>query len=197
MKKDINGLTEAEFLASYDIHKYPAPALTADILIFCGDEPSVLMIRRKGHPFIGQWALPGGFVNPGETADSAARRELFEETGIKDVPISQLEFISSPGRDPRGWIVTQSYIAYLKKAPGVSAGDDAERAEWFNAKLSGSELLLENKNHRLSAKLEITKRKNLFGEYHDVKITQSGSIAFDHAAVIAKGLLFLKSILPI
>ena len=92
MLRDKNGLTEAEFLARYDAGKYPRPSVTADVAAFLHEDgkPRVLLVRRGGHPFIGTWALPGGFVEPEETVETAARRELWEETGIENVPVRQI-----------------------------------------------------------------------------------------------------------
>ena len=82
--RDKNGLTEQEFLASYHAGDFPRPSVTADIMIFSRDERGlkVLLVRRGGHPCLGQWALPGGFVEPNETIGHAAARELEEETGL-------------------------------------------------------------------------------------------------------------------
>lgn len=101
MLRDKNGLTEAEFLARYDAGKYPRPSVTADVAAFLHEDgkPRVLLVRRGGHPFIGTWALPGGFVEPEETVETAARRELWEETGIENVPVRQIGTYSDPHRD--------------------------------------------------------------------------------------------------
>ncbi|MBO7158450.1 MAG: NUDIX hydrolase, partial [Clostridia bacterium] len=85
--RDKNGLTEAEFLARYDASKFERPSVTVDIILFRGD--SVLLIRRAGHPSIGKLAFPGGFVDPHETVEEAARRELWEETHVKDILCKQ------------------------------------------------------------------------------------------------------------
>lgn len=64
MCRDKNGLTEEEFLKSYNPDKYPKPSLTADICIFAhSDVTEILLVKRGGHPYIGKWALPGGFAN--------------------------------------------------------------------------------------------------------------------------------------
>ena len=82
--RDKHGLTEQEFLTAYRPKDYPRPSLTADIAVFScvADTARVLLVRRGGHPYLGKWALPGGFAQPGETVTDTARRELAEETGI-------------------------------------------------------------------------------------------------------------------
>lgn len=86
-KQPVNakGQTEEEFLKAYDAGRYPCPALSVDMLIFSKYENrlKLLLIRRKNHPYIQQWALPGGFLNIGEDILDAAYRELKEETSIE------------------------------------------------------------------------------------------------------------------
>lgn len=108
---------------------FPRPSLTVDCVVFRGAE--VLLIRRKGEPFAGQLALPGGFVNEGETVEMAATRELYEETGLLNVPKKLIGVFSEPGRDPRGWVVSVAYMADVTDLDvTVRAGDDAASAEW-------------------------------------------------------------------
>lgn len=176
---DKNGLTEAEFLKNYQPKDYPRPSLTADILIFCRDESAskLLMIRRGGHPFIGKWALPGGFANPDETIDDTAARELFEETGINGLSLRQLGLYSTPGRDPRTWVVSEAYCCvYSGKPKYAKAGDDAADAQWFTLSYgsNGGEDIL-----TLSSKNETVR----------IFIKPDGSVsapdlAFDHGKMI-------------
>lgn len=111
-------------------------AITADLVIFLkGPRPStpqVLLIERKHDPFAGHWALPGGFVDPDETLEQAATRELEEETGVTGLTLIQLQAFGDPGRDPRGRTVTIAFLALLDHAPRVTAGDDASKAQWFS-----------------------------------------------------------------
>lgn len=133
-RRDRNGLTEAEFLAAYREKAYPKPSLTADIAVFAVREgvPHVLLICRGGHPYLGCWALPGGFANPMEPLEATAARELREETGIDSVPLRPVGLFSAPGRDPRGWVVSQAYAALVDwGAVTPKAGDDAAQACWF------------------------------------------------------------------
>lgn len=132
--RDRNGLTEEEFLKQYDPNRYKRPALTADTCIVAhdGDKEEVLLIKRGGHPFLGRWAFPGGFINEGERIEETAARELYEETGLEHVPLTLVGVYSKPGRDPRGWNVTVGYRGdVLKKDVDPHAGDDAKEAKWF------------------------------------------------------------------
>ena len=113
-------------------YKYPQVALTADCVIFSydGKDLLVLLVKRGLEPFKGEWALPGGFIKPGETVEEGAKRELFEETSLKAEYMEQIRVFSTPDRDPRQRVVTVPFFALVKNVP-VVGGDDAERAEWF------------------------------------------------------------------
>ncbi len=118
-------------------YKYPRPALTTDCIIFGFDEVElkILLIERGIEPFKGQWAFPGGFVNMDETLETAVARELFEETGLKNVFIEQLFTFSDVDRDPRGRTVSVAYFALVNlKDHTAIAGDDAAKAKWFSVK---------------------------------------------------------------
>ena len=93
-RRNEEGLTEKEFLLQYRPGNYERPSVTVDMLIFAvaeeETETEVLLMKRKNHPCIGQWAIPGGFVNPNESLDEAAARELEEETGLRGICLEQL-----------------------------------------------------------------------------------------------------------
>ena len=143
---DENSMTEKEFLKNYKVSDYERPSVTVDIVIFgIKDTPNdnirrasekqlqVLLVKRKGHPFLGKWALPGGFVNPQETVGEAARRELLEETGIPTAYLEQLATFSTPGRDPRTWVITVAHMALVNVEDVVPvAGSDADEVKWFD-----------------------------------------------------------------
>ena len=116
-------------------YEYPRPAVTVDCVIFGLDESQllkVLLIQRAHAPFEGHWALPGGFVDMDEDLETAALRELEEETGVRDVFIEQLYTFGAPKRDPRGRVISVAYYALvnLSKHP-VQAASDARKVEWF------------------------------------------------------------------
>jgi len=93
----------------------------------------ILLIQRANEPFKGMWALPGGFVEEGEDLPDAAARELEEETGLRPAVMDQLGAWGTPGRDPRGRVVSAVYVAVAGARAGeVKGGDDAANAEWHS-----------------------------------------------------------------
>jgi len=132
MPRDKKGLTEEEFLTEYKKKNYPRPFLTADLVLFDKEKKRVLLVKRKGHPFIGKYALPGGFSKADESIEQTALRELKEETGIDAEALTLVGVYSKPGRDPRGWVVTVAFTASVDINDVVpKAGDDAAEALWF------------------------------------------------------------------
>jgi 8-oxo-dGTP diphosphatase len=109
--------------------------LTVDVVIFTVRDEilQVLLVRRGVEPFAGSWAIPGGFVIEDEALEDAARRELREETGARDVYLEQLYTFGDPGRDPRGRVVTVAYYALVSPDRlAIRAGSDAADARWFD-----------------------------------------------------------------
>ncbi len=118
----------------YDPNAFPRPSVTVDIVIFTVRDRclQLLLIQRKVWPFEGHWALPGGFVRPGETLEEAARRELSEETGVGNVFLEQLRAFGDPGRDPRTWVITVAHTALIPSDRlTLRADTDAADAGWF------------------------------------------------------------------
>jgi len=202
---DANGLNEKQFLAQYNPGDYPRPSVTADIVVFTTadvweddnhrkrpqKELRILLIRRGGHPYIGHWALPGGFVNPDETVGEAARRELEEETGIRSGFLEQLHTFSRPGRDPRTWIITCSHMALIDGSRvKVKAGDDAADARWFTLKVETEpafiRLALTNEDLRIQA--AVTREQ---GDA-EIKTIENGGLAFDHGEMISLAIQRLR-----
>ena len=144
---------EKAFLSGYSLEDYPRPSVTADIVAFRIRESdsgnyrrnsqtalSVLLIKRGGHPYKGCWALPGGFLSPGETIEQCAFREVEEETAVKPASLMPVGVFSEPGRDPRGWIISNAFACIISD-PAVRAqsGDDAADAKWFDVDFAQDE----------------------------------------------------------
>ena len=107
--------------------------VTVDVVIFTIQEGvlKVLLVKRRIDPFIGQYAIPGGFVLEDEDLEQAAARELREETGVSDVYLEQLYSFGKPDRDPRGRVITVAYFALISADRKLKAGSDAAEAAWF------------------------------------------------------------------
>ena len=189
-KRDKNGLTEREFLESYSSDKYKKPSLTADIVLIArdGDKNELLLIKRGGHPYIDCFALPGGFAEPGESIERTAARELYEETAVENVVFESIGVFSSPGRDPRGWVVSDAFLAVAdKKDIRVLAGDDAAKAVWFSVLVNsnGKNIRLVSSGEEINIKFEKKNVPSPFGVRAEYHITDDGGLAFDHALILA------------
>jgi 8-oxo-dGTP diphosphatase len=119
------------------------PALTTDCVVFDA-KGRALLIRRGNPPFKGKYALPGGFVDVGETVEDACRRELMEETGVKAGRLELIGVYSDPKRDPRGYTCSVAFLTRVARAT-AKAGDDAAAAEWV-AEWSKVELAFDHAN---------------------------------------------------
>ena len=114
-------------------YDYPRPAVTVDVVVFRQADSGweVLLIRRKNGPHRGLWAFPGGFVEPDETLEDAASRELQEETGLSKIELHQIGAFGEPGRDPRGRTISIAFAGVLEDSQDATGADDAEEAQWF------------------------------------------------------------------
>ena len=108
--------------------------LTVDAVVFSknNDSLKVLLIKRKNDPFKNQWALPGGFLEDYETLEKGAQRELEEETGIKTDNMEQVGIFATPGRDPRGRVISIAFTKVVSNEVPVKGNDDATDAKWFD-----------------------------------------------------------------
>ncbi|MFF2155073.1 NUDIX domain-containing protein [Paenibacillus chitinolyticus] len=216
MKRDRNGLTEEQFLAQYRAGDYVRPSVAADMVILTVADTAelnyrklpkkkmrVLLIQRGEHPFLGKWALPGGFVRPGETTEQTARRELREETSVDNVYLEQLYMFSEPDRDPRSWVMSCAYMALIDSSQvKIAAGDDAAEAAWFDVTcrlLSEEKLRLEDgysitrryelkltgERDTLTSVVEQRKQSAKASSAVEYAVAASGELAFDHAKIIA------------
>ncbi len=114
-------------------YQYPHPSVTTDCVIFGFDGTTikVLLIQRGIEPFKGKWAFPGGFMKIDETAEDCAKRELEEETGLRNTSVEQFYTFTDVHRDPRERVITIAHYALVRLSE-VKGGDDASFAQWFS-----------------------------------------------------------------
>ncbi|GGY47712.1 NUDIX hydrolase [Streptomyces omiyaensis] len=122
----------------YDPRAFEPFAVTVDLAVLTvrADRLHALLVQRGQEPYAGSWALPGGFVLPRESAGTAARRELAEETGLSGATVAglhleQLRTYTEPDRDPRMRVVSVAYTALVPDLPEPRGGGDAAEARWL------------------------------------------------------------------
>jgi ADP-ribose pyrophosphatase YjhB (NUDIX family) len=189
-KVNREGQTLEEFLERYNPLQYRKPFVTADNIVFSLNEekPVVLLVKRGNHPCIGDWAFPGGYVNENESCETAAARELAEETGLVLGEAEQLATVSTPHRDIRGWTISNCFFSVIESPEPVTASDDADDAEWFTidyaAKGDVYELILKSGSKFLRAEMNIVRSERGTIDLNRSEITECDGIAFDHAKLI-------------
>lgn len=214
--------TEQEFLENYNINDYDRPSLTTDIVLLAlnrnnnNTEPEkyasvtnlqILLIERANHPEKGKWALPGGFCRPSESVYETAKRELYEETNISEAYLELTGVHSEQNRDPRGWIISNSWLGLIDKQKcNLRADTDAWDAAWFHvsnleSKITNSSMNMTEYTHTLELihettgeLLETTVTETIIlnsngceSIYHTINM--SPYFAFDHNEIIVKTLI--------
>jgi ADP-ribose pyrophosphatase YjhB (NUDIX family) len=168
---------------------------------------SVLLVKRSEHPFIDQWALPGGFVKSSETIEESAYRKLFEKTQVNQAHLEQLKVFSEPKRDPRGWIMSCSFIALVENSRLSLASNpdtklfaisykclDEKKEETTDGYISIMHyaLTLSNEDTVLYSEIEVKTTTSMYNKKIQYTIVKSDGLAFDHAKIIAYALSHLR-----
>ena len=202
--RDEHGQTLAEFLAAYDPNKYQRPSVTVDIALFTLLENSglfslaVLLVKRGRHPYINEYALPGGFIEPGEELVDAASRELFEETGMEGFTLRPFGTFGTEDRDPRTRIISVGHYAIAPmSSQKPKAGDDAAAAAYFivETQLEAKAASAETYRMTLFGSRILTARAKLrydmLGSYPAP--AGKGDLAADHAHILFSALVALNA----
>lgn len=154
-----------EHAATYDSSRYERPSVTVDVVIFTllNRELHVLLVQRRRWPYEGYWAIPGGFIEMDESLEQAARRELEEETGVRDVYLEQLYTFGDPKRDPRTRVISVAYIAIVRADDQeLRVSDESADVRWFPVRALPQKLAFDHDTilgyalSRLRSKLEYT-----------------------------------------
>lgn len=192
---------EAEYLKNYDPSKYKNPAVAADVVLFgfdCEEKSlKVLMVRRGGYPYQGDYCFPGGFVNIEEHIHAAAQRELEEETGVGGLPLELFYAMGDPDRDPRQRVISEEYLGLVDaRKVRPKAGDDAAEAAWFTVKDFSRDRIVRQDCIRERIRIVIGEGDRCFDPVlirdirfsngyvqQSVQTERDGGIAFDHARV--------------
>lgn len=212
-EKNEKGQDLYEFLEDYDPNRYQNPSNTVDILVFTYVKDAsdiclkkLLLIKRGNHPCIGMWATPGGFIEFKESIDAAAKRELEEETGIKDIEIKQLKSYGEYDRDPRTRIITTAYVALVEEGKiTAKAGDDAKDAKWFDLEWEYEDIAktdeivkqlmkirLKSDDLSVGATVEKKYKEHTLLKNVEYKLIESNKLAADHGAIIAEAIEYVK-----
>lgn len=218
------GQDEKEFFQNYSAKNYDRSSVTVDILLFTiinGEQESyrtlpekhlkVLFVKRANHPFIGKWALPGGFVGIKESLDNTAYRVLKEEANVDNVYLEQLYTWGEVDRDPRTRVISSSYISLVNSDKfNIQPGSEQNEAQWFSLKskvlkesreiIEHGEILEEliemrfmNEHDQFSTivkKIVITEK--LYRKT-DWEVINSEHIAFDHTKIVQYGIERLRN----
>lgn len=211
-KKDKNGLTEKEFLKDYKAGDYERPSVTADILVLGTSADlrtlKILLVKRDEHPYLEQWALPGGFVRKDETAYQAAERKLSQETGLEGVYLDQIYTFTNPARDPRTWVMTIAYLALVSDTSddvlhGITCAGVGESeggvqdAAWFDLVIDADSISFINAERNVEIRYSIVNKRFKNGRiYYENWVSSPASketLAFDHIEIIIESILKLKA----
>lgn len=238
MTYDINSSEEREYLENYNIGQFERPSVATDIVAFAvmqdGEQSNIrklenrelklLLVKRSQFPYKGAWALPGGFLRPGETIEETAKRELLEETGVENPFLHLAGVYSEAGRDPRGWIISNSFISLINAENcSLRADTDAWDAAWFCVKLKSDNTSSDDStsttkmikhtltlsfdsassdsnikgDENIQIKAIVSEKSTRKGHNHvsSYQIVDSGELGFDHAKIIVQSLLELRDMM--
>lgn len=181
-------------------------AYTTDLLIFGIDSRknantrslpkkyfSILLVKRNKEPYMNKWCLPGGFIDNDETSLIASSRVLKKETGLTDVYMQQLKVNDSLDRDPRGRVISVSYMALIDRT--LLKDTLNEEASWFDMDvIEGNGTYIVNLSNGEDIISYEVKRNDIDikSEEYSYEIERKSELAFDHDKLIIEGIMALR-----
>ncbi|MGN0496425.1 MAG: NrtR DNA-binding winged helix domain-containing protein [Lachnospiraceae bacterium] len=217
---------EKAYLKTYDIAKFDRPSIATDVVVFSilndGERDDirklqkkqlkVLLIKRAAYPYKDYWAMPGGFCIPGEDVIETAKRELYEETNVRDAYLKLVGVYGEEKRDPRGWIISNTFMALMDgEKCQLRAGTDAWEAKWFSLKVASEivekkvtnqeifvqtdyEMIFENNESDIVFTILVRENKTFSNHHQSIhyEMVERGDLAFDHGKIILDALLCLR-----
>ena len=197
---------EEQFLSTYDMNAFDRPSVATDVVVLSMFEEQrenhrrdsqirlhLLLVKRGEHPYMGDWALPGGFLRPTETVEECAVREIREETNLSLATLIPIGTFSEPERDPRGRIISISFASIINEKMAVMSGSDTIAAAWFTLdyELVGNTVRFRLTNGEVTSSAELIRKKTSYGHTLFEEVFNEG-IAFDHVKIIAMAIVTLR-----
>lgn len=189
---------DSNYINKYSIDKFVRPSLTTDLIVLSVSNPTsmgktlingtlkILLVKRDHSPFKGLYALPGGFCIPDEDVEETAKRLLFEETNVQTEKIEISGVYGQRDRDPRGWIISNSFLCLVKLGE-VFLRKDKWETKWFDV-----DLKIDNDKYYLNLKSDDIEYENILVKQGDKFKCIKSELAFDHVLIILDNLLKLS-----
>ncbi len=190
---------DSNYLNKYSIDKFNRPSLTTDLVVLTVSSPrcvgksltngklQILLVKRDHSPFKGKYALPGGFCVPYEDVEETAQRLLFEETNVKASNTEISGVYGARDRDPRGWIISNSFLS-LVRLDEVSLRKDKWETKWFDI-----DLKIDNDMYYLNLVNDEFEFKNILQKSSNKFKCIKSDLAFDHILIILDNLIKLSN----
>lgn len=206
---DINGLTETEFLKVYNPDQFDRPSVSVDTVIFSIDSEeqkdnyrkldeqklTVLLVKRREHPDLGCWSLPGGFVGIREAVRAAAGRVIRDKTGLDQIYMEELSIFGDPDRDPRMRIISCAYLSLIDRSRyQLGKSELVMDSSWFEVDLNEHEQILHlcSGDIKLQVPYETYETENGKVAGLEYRAGNNSDLAFDHGTILLTGLLQLR-----
>ncbi len=202
-------LSESEYLNQYVPSSFEQMSVSTDAVIFGVDletdnpnyrkleeqKLTVLLLKRKEHPYMGKWSLPGGFVHPDNSLEETVTETVKRKTGLASIYLEQLYTFGEPKRDPRMRIISCAYMALINRQENIlKAGAQIDNAVWFEVDYKDSTRIVRLKATEQDLSFEVSARATPPNLATPAALTaKSNNLAFDHANILLQALVRLRN----